>query len=383
MSSDDAWSVPDSGAAPPAPAAAAGPAADPSAPEAAPALVPTLAPATASAMAPGPESGIGTGLGAIRRQQAPEPNRALWPTVAGLFLAAGVTQVVYLFAHSETFVPGQANYELLSIDAFYGLRAVLVFACGALLLTERTRELAGGLALSVSVLSLAFYFASLRPSVINGTADRLARYMGAGATVLLIGAGIVALVAVLRERRRGVVHRRQSRTNRVIAVVAGFLGAVFLLVGECIASYRVELRTQLGEQTVQCCGLSRVSGWSAAELLVGTGVTLVLAVFAATLRSRKFAAGLLFGTTVLPLSNVAQVAALSAAPVQSIYGFNHRFSGFASIGVTSTPLAGFWLALLGLLLLAAAAVARLLLGARKNPYSAQPYAAPGHSAPAP
>jgi hypothetical protein len=383
MSSDDAWSIPDTSATPAASAMSAVPAADPVVPGAVPDAASAAVPAVAAVPRTVADAGVGIagGLGVIQRQRIAEPNRALWLIVAALFLVAGLTQIVYLLAHSETFLPGQPNYELLAIDAYYGLRAVLMFACGALLLNRRTRELAAGLALSVSALSLAFYFGTLRPSVITGTGDRLAIYMGVGATVIITVAGIVAFVAVVRERREGRVYGRQSRVDRVVAVAAAFFGAMILFAGECTDTYRVALQTTLGDESVQCCGWSKMSSWRAAELLVGAAVTLVLAVFAATLRSKKFAAGLLFGTTVLPLSPVAQVVALSAAPLQSLYGFHYTSSPLIPKWVTGSPVAGFWLQLFGVLLLVSAAVARLLLGRRRNPYSAQPFAAPGHSAP--
>jgi hypothetical protein len=115
-------------------------------------------------------------------------------------------------------------------------------------------------------------------------------------------------------------------------------------------------------------------------MLVGGLTLLVFALLAATLSSKILAAGMLIGAAALPFPTFAQVIMLIVAPMRSFYGFSAPKDQIAT-QISIGPAAGFWLDLFGMLLLVGAAVARLRLGPHRNPYSAQPFAEPGHSAP--
>jgi hypothetical protein len=342
---------------------------------------------------PAPGYGFYPGVGQIPTAPADQtrrPDLGLWLSVAVLEAAAAVTQVVFLFAHSEGVTRLQSNYEFGAVDAYYGIRALLFFGCAALLLARRSRRLAAGIALSLGAGSLAFYFGTLRPSVFDGRADRLALWMGAGALVFTVLAGLLTLLALVREARPArraaavpqvgpfayapppaAVRRQQARSERVTAVVAGFAGAVLLALGRFTDTFQVTISSggSIGDHTVRCCGWSQVGGWEQAQLAVGSAATLLLAVLAATLGARTVAAGMLAGLVLLPLSDVAQTVAVAVAPAQSIYGFDALSSNpFLRSGVAASPAAGFWLLLIGIGALAGAALARLLMGPRENPY---------------
>jgi len=290
-----------------------------------------------------------------------------------------VAQIGYLFSRSETFAVGQSNYDILAIDGHYGLRAVLLAGSGVLLLLRRTRDLAAGLVLSVSLLAVAFDFGLLRPAVLHRQ-DDLATWTTVGALGVLAVAGVLVLVAVARQNRPAEARRRQDRKDRVAAVTLGFFGAAILFLGVCLDSVQVRLASAADAPAFQCCGWSHVDGWQQIGMALGGTAIVVLAVFAATLRWKALAAGLLVGVTWLPLAKAVEYVLIIVAPEKSFIGYNNSLSSLASIRLSAAPMGGFWLLLVGVLLLVAAAVSRLRLGRRENPYSAQPYAPPGRPA---
>jgi len=396
MSNDDAWSLPDSSAVPAGSAESVGsagsvapvePAADPAVPGIPGVGVATVTAASgavldaAPAAALGAGVGIAGGLGAIERPRTAQPDRVLWLIAAGLFLVAGAAEIAYLFGQSEVFFPGQHNYDVLAVVTARGLYAVILIADAVLLLLPRTRQVAAGLAMSVSLLSIAYDFGVFRPIVFK-LEDHVAVWARVGGLVFVAVGGPVALVAVIRRPRASVaaVRRRQSRVDRVAAMTLGFFGAAIVVLGSCLDSFRAQLSVGTDQESFQCCGWSHSSGWAQAQLAVGGFALLLLAVLAATLSSKILAAGVLIGAALQSLPTLAQVVILIVAPVKSFYGFAAPQGEIAS-GISIGPAAGFWLDLFGMLLLVAAAVARLRLGQRRNPYSAQPFAEPGHSAP--
>jgi hypothetical protein len=368
MSTDDAWALPEGSGTP-----AVGPAAAGSGTESA-----SVDAGGAAGGAGGPGGGADALAGLAAPPRPGEADRVLWLVTAGLLLIAGVVQLAFLVTRSVALAPNLPNYDFLALDAFYGLRALVLLGCGVLLLGRRSRELAAGMALGIAGISLARYFVTVvHPSDMTRRNFVGGYWIGVASYVLSLLAGLVTLIAVLRRPAPAApaapalrTTRRQSRSDRLVAVTAGFAGAVLWFIGECLDAYEVDVRsvsTGVG-QAQRCCALSgRLTTWERGEL-VASGIALVaLAVFAATLRSKSLGAGVVIGAVLIPLSDVVQALVIAAAPLPAVYSVHYqRFIG-TLLTVDAKVVEGFWLTLVGLLVLTGAAAFRLR-GARDNPY---------------
>jgi hypothetical protein len=297
-----------------------------------------------------------------------------WVIAGILFLAAGVLQAATLFTDSRqvTGVVGP-GYETVAFDVVFGIRTVVMLACGVLLLVSRVREFAGGLAVGFGLELLAGYFWQLRPSTVTSLFVGHGWWLLVGAYSALAMGTVIALVVLLRRRERVREQRTgaERRVDRVAAVSLGFAGAVFWWIAAALTWYRLSVTLSSGGSPLsrECCSWSDDDGWKQVGILAGGATIVVLALFAATARSKLRAVGLLLGAVAAGLQDLAVVIAIQVAPMPTMYGIHYRRvlpADSGSIAGTGTP--GFWLALIGLLLLSGAAVTRLALGSRKAAY---------------
>ena len=101
--------------------------------------------------------------------------------------------------------------------------------------------------------------------------------------------------------------------------------------------------------------------------MITSGVALLaLAVLAAIGRSRVRSFGLLLGAALFLADVLVELAAQMIAPVSSVVGMDRAASVTASgIGLTAGPRPAFWVGALGIAILVAMAVLRLVLAPRR------------------
>ena len=299
-----------------------------------------------------------------------EPDRIAWLVAAGLCLVAGVVEAAFLFAHTVGPLRLPLNNSV-GIGVDEGSRVLALIICGVLLFFRRTREVASGLVLGIAAIWAARYFYTLRPARLSRGIDALGVSLFLAAFGLMVAGAIMVLTLVIRQRSRVTGStRRQGRPDRVAAVVLGELGAMFWITGTLLTWEKIGVGTvsQGIERTESCCRWSQVDGWNQSSIVIGGVVFLILAVFAATIRAKALAAGLLFGIVVLPLADVLRVVITTVAPMPSFYGIRYSPEIMSFAKVTVSADVGLRIGLVGIALIAAAAVSRLLLGQRKDRY---------------
>ncbi len=317
--------------------------------------------------------GVGSGAApqvSLGRPQ--DPDYAAWLIAGVLFLLAGVLQAAVLFVDTRSLSGSEPVYDSIAFDLEFGMGAAALLACGTLLLVRRARELAGALATGLGLAVLTGYFWQLRPSKLKSLLGGHGSWLLVGTYTMLALGTVTVLTVVLRRRERVVESRTKAerRADRVVAVVLGFGGAVFGCIAGALAWYRFGVGPASGggiQSTFECCSWSQADGWMQSAVLANGATIVVLALFAATARSRFRAAGLLLGVVMAGLPDFAIAVAVQVAPLPTFYGihFRQQFPDTIAVG-TATP--GFWLGLIGLLLLSAAAVTRLALGSRTAAY---------------
>ncbi|HEU5425571.1 MAG TPA: hypothetical protein VFU74_01795 [Actinocrinis sp.] len=321
----------------------------------------------------------GVAAEAIGKQR--EPDHLAWLIAGALFLCVGAAQLAMLFVRTSIGSTSQMLYDSLAFDVVQGLRSALFLGCGMLLINRRTREAACGIALSAALIADIRYFWKLRPSTVTREYGAIGAWLS-GAVFVLQSAGAVA-VLVLLIRRRTARGARQRRTDRIVALLLGFTGAVLWATSNPLAWYRIRFGSASGYagRTDACCSWTQVDSWDRVAIVLGGLSMIVLAFVAATVRAKARAAGLLFGMALVPLGDVAWSITSSIAPMPSFYGFHYRQYLSPSVTVTDTPMPGFWIALIGVVLIAAAGACRLLLGSREERYLVPELTGAGRAAP--
>lgn len=309
-----------------------------------------------------------------------EPDRTGWLVAALLLLVAGVVEAAILFAHTKGAEIRVPLNDSPAVDVDEGSRALVLITCGVLLLLRRTREVASGLVLGVAAIWVARYFYTLRPSYLTRGVDTLGAVLLVAAFVLLVAGAISVLTLTFVRRARAGARersqsspRRQRRPDRIAAVLLGFGGAALCAVSGPLAweKFSIELTDMAITRTESCCSWSQVDGWNKTAVVTGGVMVIVLAMFAATIRAKMFAAGMLLGAALLPAIDVLRLVVIGLTPVQSFYGIrgSQHLAAMNRLAVSGDV--GFWVGVAGVVLIAAAAVCRLLLGWRQDRFSIQ------------
>ncbi|HEU5353091.1 MAG TPA: hypothetical protein VFU65_01440 [Actinocrinis sp.] len=300
-----------------------------------------------------------------------------WLVAGVLFLLGGLAEAAALFARTLGGSTNQHVYESLGLLVGQCVKAVILLACGVLIMNRRTRDTACGLALGVVLIVDTNSFWRLRPSRLSSEYDALGISVSLANFALQAAGAIVVLVLVIRQRTRRTGHTRrtrrgapQRRADRVAAVLLGFGGAVLLTISNLLTSYRLTLGTIFGgpQRSQECCSWAQNDGWNHVAVVLGGTAMIALALLAATVRAKARAAGLLFGMALVSIPDVALTFASSVAPKQTFLGFHYRQFVGSDITLSFTPTAGFWIELVGMLLIAGAGICRLLLGPREDRY---------------
>ena len=287
-------------------------------------------------------------------------------TASGLLIGSALTKVWSLFTHVGINPP---QYEYTSELARSAYVLILIFVAAVLLLLPRTREVAQGAVIAFAVILLSRDFRELRPSALNAQQGRSAHWAVDAGFVLTVGAAVLVVIRILGEARSP--RDRQSRADRIVAVLGGLVGAVLWFVATLLDSVRATERAGPAAPAVTagCCGWTHTGDWNRA-VFIATGVALLLlALLAATGRSRPRAVGLILGTALLLAADLLDTTVQLIAPVASTFGAT-RVDQAARQGfeLTMSPLAGYWIAVLALLLFAVVAALRYALAPRRAPY---------------
>jgi len=296
-----------------------------------------------------------------------DPAAALCVLASILFAVDAVLNLIGLFApHSAWKNP---------IDD----AAVLLLAAGcvltaALLPSARTRGLGLGLAVAQALTETARYIYTLEPSTFDQE-NWTERISNIGTFAVTALAGIVAAIAILRERRSAPRDARQPVPALVLAVP----GALLFVLGLLLSDYAWTLGEDSGSFSFSCCSWSG-SGAVDKTSYALTGVALAVCVLLAVFGTRSgFVKGVLAGVSVFVLTEAAIKLITTFAPTQAEYGF-----GGSGEPISGHPKVGLWLALAGTALFVIAFFLRNGGGVRAaNAVGAYPGALPGYPQPQP
>jgi hypothetical protein len=259
-------------------------------------------------------------------------------------------------------------------------------ATAALLLPHRTGDFAAGAAIAQALTESARFLFSVRPSAFDAS-PWAAKVSNTGSYILTALAGIVVIVAMVRERRVA-----REGTGRPVATLAlGFPAAVFVFLGLVLADYTW---TYVGDPTPSpCCAWSPSDGFTK-TVYVLTAVALIACLLLAVLVTRPgFALGVLVGLAVFQAAETLVTLLLAVSPDASVYGWSGMTS--SAEGITGHPESGLWFDIVGFVLLLAccfvegagsrradAAVGQVGQGGQAGPFTAPPYpGVPGYPQP--
>jgi hypothetical protein len=347
MTTDDPWAVPQ--------------ARDESA---APAAEPASRPVQAPAAHHGSFDAAGAGITGQRpRRITSDP---LLRTASGLLVGSTLTRVWGLFTHIGNNPP---RYEYVSEFALQAYILILTLTVAVLLLLPKTREVAKGAVIAFAVILLTRDFRELRPSAFNAQQGRSVHWALDAGFALVVAAAVLVVIRVLRDPRSP--RDRQSRADRIAAVLGGLLGAVLWTVATLLAwaHFTERLEPAAPATTTDCCGWIHADNWDRAVFIATDVGLLLLALLAATGRSRTRCVGLMLGTTLLLAADLLDSTIGLLAPVASAYGANRVDQATRrGLELTISPLAGYWVAILAVAVFAVVGTLRYTLTPRRAPY---------------
>ena len=367
MSEGDVWSLPDSPGTGDAGNAGNSPAAQAAAPTSA-----TSGPAEPNPTAYSSPGSLGYPAFPVMPNRPRDPADLAWLTAGVLFILAAVLQAAMLFSSTHKPSGDEPLYDTVGFDVDFGVGVILMLACGALLLQRSAREPVGGFAVGFGLFTSVGGFSQLRPSRARADFGGLGAWLLDGVFTLIVAATVIVVIVLLRRRERVSDGRTwgERRVDRVIVVLLGLTGAVLWSISFLLTSRRIVVGSISShvDRTYECCTWSQNDGWKQVAIPAASVTIVVLALIAATLRSKLRAAGMLAGVVACGLSTVASALVNRIAPLPALYGVHYRQQLPLDITIGYSVLTGFWVAVVGMLLLSAAAIARLALGARKAAY---------------
>jgi hypothetical protein len=289
------------------------------------------------------------------------PDKPIHAVVASLFALSAVLQTVWLFVAKLTSASAAPNYRYPQQDASFGVVILLCLAIAVCVAMRASREFGLALALGVAVGILGAFLQDLRPSLYLGSEATSAHELYGASLLCALAGGFTAGLewryrSLERSPARKVrVDRRLVRNQRLLCLLAGMFGAVPFVIGSALDYVSVSLQNP--EYSFSCCSLAQRTGSEKAEYFGFSAVLVAFVVFAAIDRSPIRSSAWLIGPAVLGLS-------IAAAPIAEVIWPDASSDGFGAASGTPTqvsPLPGFWLALIGVLVLLAAAAIRARL----------------------
>ena len=307
------------------------------------------------------------------------PSR-LYVVVAVLFLAAAAMHPVWLAVAPTNSLIDRSMYAFPSEDANKGYVLLLFAAVGTLVLIRRSRVFGLGLAIALPAVWLATDPSNFRPSLFTRSADeRTAMIVFISFELATVVAAVFAVFALRdllrREPPAAITERTQKRAIRVLCLGGGAVlgGGLWLLSG--FMSWRVDHYglADLGElHTYYCCNWTARTDFGKASVLGSFVVAAGFAVAAGFVRSRALSAAWLLGPFLFKAAQLPDIGIRAILPSESLLGWNVAQLHWKYV-VTTTLLAGFWLALGGTLIVVIAACLRLRVGRQSvGPYAQTP-----------
>ncbi|HET9169366.1 MAG TPA: hypothetical protein VFN97_08005 [Actinospica sp.] len=292
---------------------------------------------------------------------------ALTIAAATLLFVAAVVHVVGLFSARVSSATDPLAYDWPASLGEWIWYGVWFPVLGELVLSRRRRELGLGLTVALAVAWPANELVSFLPSYFepHGKPGNVLPY---DATLLLLmAAGVVAGIELWRGRRRNVGALPPALGMRLLCVIGGTAAAVAWFVGDWLdwSTDRISYVTVTGapvSRSTTCCHFTQLGAWGKAEVIDSLVVLVLFAVLAAFARSPKVSAGFLVGGVLFLGGQPVTTIVRALIPGPSMYGANRAAQlalGLRDLDVSSTPLAGFWIASGGLVLLLVLAVLRL------------------------
>ena len=296
--------------------------------------------------------------------------------VAVLFFAAAAMHPVWLAIAPTNSLIDRSMYAFPSEDANKGYVLLLFAAVGALVLIRRSRVFGLGLAVALPVTWLATDPTNFRPSLFTRSADeRTAMIVFISfelATVVAAGFAVFALRDLLRrEPPAAIAERAQKRALRVLCLGVGAVAGGGLWLASGLMSWRVDHYgiAELGRlHTYYCCDWTVHTNLGKAGILGSFVVAAGFTVAAGFVRSRALSAAWLLGPFLFKAAQLPDIGIRAVFPSQSLLGWNaaRMYSNYV---VTTTLLAGFWLAVSGTLVVVIATCLRLRVGRQSvGPY---------------
>jgi hypothetical protein len=304
------------------------------------------------------------------------PSR-LYVVVAVLFFAAAAMHPLWLAIAPTNSLIDRSMFAFPSEDANRGYVLLLFVAAGTLVLIRRTRVFGLGLAIALPVTWLATDPSNFRPSLFTRSADaRTAMIVfisfELATVVAAVFAGFALRDLLRREPPAAIAEPAQKHAIRVLCLGGGAVlgGGLWLVSG--LMSWRVDHYglTDLGQlHTYYCCNWTARTDFGKASVLGSFVAAAGFAVAAGFVRSRALSAAWLLGPFLFKAAQLPDIGIRAIFPSESLLGWNvaRRYPNYV---VTTTLLAGFWLALGGTLVVVIAACLRLRIGRQSvGPYA--------------
>jgi hypothetical protein len=263
-----------------------------------------------------------------------DPAGALCVLASILFAADAVLNLIGLFGPHSAWKNPVDDAAILMLAAGCVLTA-------ALLPSARTRGVGLGLAVAQALTETARYIYTLEPS----TFDRenwTERISNVGTFAVTALAGIIAAIAILRERSQAPRGERRPVPTLVLAAP----GALLFLLGLLLSDYAWTFDDGGSDSfSFSCCSWSSGGAFDKTSYAL-TGVALATCVLLAVFVTRSgFAKGVLAGVSVFVLTEALIKLITTFAPAQAEYGF-----GGSDQSISGHPKPGLWLALAGTVL---------------------------------
>lgn len=288
--------------------------------------------------------------------------------VAVFFVLAAIAQTTWLFVGKATILSDNSISRYPNQATTNAVVIALYLVIAAFVLSRRSREFGLALALALPVSFLLANMHDLRPSNYFGAFAPSGQYLFGIAKLCILAGGFTAGLewrwrSLATPRTPASSPRRDVellRRQRLLCLLAGVFGIVPFAIGLMIDSMTITVAGVDRSET--CCTFAQRSGWEKADAIGFVAVLALFVVFAAIDRSRARSVAWLLAPTLLGVANILGLLAELAWPAQS-------FLGDTSLDLRISLIAGFWLQLLGtLVLLAAAAIRSGLDKAAAEPY---------------
>ena len=315
----------------------------------------------ASAAPPSREPGPGT------------PYKPVYAVIAGLLVLSVIGVVAWLCVGTSTAPNIVPLYRFPVRDAINGLRIIYSLVIAALILSRRRREFALALGAAFGFCAFSNELADLNPALYAGPQASPFQYLDAGAELCTLAASVLCALTLWRRRvpeKRPAPRGRRDldllRRHRSLCLLVGIFGVLPQVMGFVVDS--VSILVPGADEPIGCCDFTQLAGWSRVQVIGSAVVSVICVLIAVIDRSRVRSAAWLLGPALLGVVYVAGLLAEALLPTPLAAG--------SGLGADEEPqvtlVAGFWLILLGTLVLLAAAVIlpRLRYGPRPTAASA-------------